>query len=131
MNPNQFYIDQKAQQAILALDAARARAGRERTLMELALVVSRVHVNHLVKPLPPVRAALHRLRAESERRAAQLAAAFVIRHQAEPPSSDNRQLLADTCEACRKVFPREARLLQRLRDETAPTAPTTLMAAAR
>ncbi|MGA2023839.1 MAG: hypothetical protein ABSH23_03665 [Steroidobacteraceae bacterium] len=127
MNPNQFYIDQKAQQAILTLDAARARAGRERTLLELALMVSRVHVNHLVKPLPTVRASLFRLRAESERRAAQLAAALVMRLQAEPRSAENAQLLADTCEACRKVFPREARLLQRLRDEDAPR---TLAAAA-
>ncbi len=112
MNPNQHFIDQKTQQAVLALDAARARAGRERTLIELAHVVSRVQVNHLVKPLPPVRAAAHRLRAETERRAAQMAAVLITRLQAEPRSQANAQLLADTCEACSKVFPREALLLQ-------------------
>ena len=114
MNPNQHFIDEKTQQAVLALDAARARAGRERTLIELAHVVSRVQVNHLVKPLPRVRAAAHRLRAETERRAAQMAAALMTRLQAEPCSEANAKLLADTCEACSKVFPREALLLQSL-----------------
>jgi hypothetical protein len=112
MNANQPFIDQKTQQAILALDAARARAAREHSLLELALVVSRVHVNHLVKPLPPVRAAAHRLRAETERRAAVLLAGLLAGLQREAPTPETSELLTQTYEACRKVFPREAGLLR-------------------
>src|ERR1700722_231749 len=113
MYVNQPYITQKTQQALIALDAARARAAHECTLLQLAHIVSRVHVNPLVKPLLPVRAAAQRLRAESERRAAQLAAALVSQFEATNRSPPSAQLLSDTYEACRVVFPREASLLRR------------------
>ena len=48
-------MDEKARQAILLLNAARLRATHERTLLGLALLVRRAQVNHLVKPLAPVR----------------------------------------------------------------------------
>jgi len=56
MSANQPFIDQKTREAVVTLDAARLRAARERTLLALAHVVTRVQVNHLVKPLPSVRA---------------------------------------------------------------------------
>jgi hypothetical protein len=113
MNANQPFITQKTQQAVVALEAAIARAAHERTLLELARMISRIQVNPLVKPLPPVRAAAYRLRAQSERRAAQLAAAMLSRFETEQPSAQSAQLLSDTCEACSRVFPREASLLRR------------------
>jgi hypothetical protein len=120
MNVNQPYIAQKTQQALIALNAARARAAHECTLMQLAHIVSRVHVNPLVKPLLSVRAAAHRLRAESERRAAQLAAALLNQFEATNRSPPTAQLLSDTYEACRVVFPREATLLRRALEEVGP-----------
>jgi hypothetical protein len=114
MNANQLFIDQKTREAVVALDAARLRAARERNLLALAHVVTRVQVNHLVKPLPSVRAAAYRLRAETERHAAQLAAEQVTRYQSEPRSPESAQALYDTFRACCRVFPREAALLRRL-----------------
>jgi hypothetical protein len=114
MNPNQPFIDLKTREAIVALDSARLRAARERTLLALALVVSRVQVNHLVKPMPGVRAAAYRLRSESERHAAQLTAEQVARYQAEPHSAQGDQELSETILACSRVFPREAAVLRRL-----------------
>jgi hypothetical protein len=113
MHANQPFITQKTQQAIVALEAARARAAHERTLLELARMISRIQVNPLVKPLPPVRAAAYRLRAQSERRAAQLAAALLSQFETEQRSAQSAQLLSDTCEACSRIFPREASLLRR------------------
>ena len=55
-NATKLFMDEKARQAILLLNAARLRATHERTLLGLALVVRRAQVNHLVKPLAPVRA---------------------------------------------------------------------------
>jgi len=114
MNANQLFIDQKTREAVLALDAARLRAARERTLLALAQVVTRVQVNHLVKPLPSVRAAAYRLRAETERHAAQLAAEQVTRYQAEPRTPESAHQLYETFRACSRVFPREAAALRRL-----------------
>jgi phosphoglycolate phosphatase-like HAD superfamily hydrolase len=114
MSANQPFIDQKTREAVVTLDAARLRAARERTLLALAHVVTRVQVNHLVKPLPSVRAAAYRLRAETERHAAQLAAEQVTRYQAEPHSPDSTRQLYDTFRACCRVFPREVALLRRL-----------------
>ena len=120
MNPNQKFIDLKTREAIVALDSARLRAARERSLLALALVVSRVQVNHLVKPMPGVRAASHRLRAETERHAAQLAAEQATRYQAEPRSQDGAQQLSETIKACSRVFPREAAALRRLLETESP-----------
>jgi hypothetical protein len=117
MNPNKLFIEQKTQQAIVVLEAARSRAGREHTLLELAQVVGRVQVNPLVKPLPTVRAAVYRLRAESERRAAKMAAELILNFRAAPRSPDRVQMLTDTCSACVKVFPREAQMLRRVLEE--------------
>ena len=116
MDATKLFIEQKTRQAVLALDAARARAASERTLLALALVVSRVQVNHLVKPLPSVRAAAFRLRSETERHAAQLAAEQLARYQAEPRSQQGAQELYETFRACRGVFPREAAALRRVLD---------------
>jgi hypothetical protein len=116
MESTKLFIEQKTRQAVLALDAARARAAGERSLLALAHVVSRVHVNHLVKPLPSVRAAALRLRAESERHAAQLAAAQLARYQSEPRSAQGTQALIETFRACRGVFPREAAVLRGVLD---------------
>ena len=113
MNPTQLFMAQKTQQAVLALEAARLRAPRERTLLALALLVGRVYVNHLVKPVPSVRAAAHRLRSETERRAAQLAAEQVIRYETEPRSQQSSSELYQTLRACCGVFPREAAVLRR------------------
>ena len=112
MDATKLFLEQKTRQAVLALDAARARAAGERSLLALAQVVSRVQVNHLVKPLPSVRAAAFRLRAETERHAAQLAAAQLARYRAEPRSAHGMQELAETFRACRGVFPREAAALR-------------------
>jgi hypothetical protein len=116
MDATKLFIEQKTRQAVLALDAARGRAARERSLLALALIVSRVDVNHLVKPLPSVRAAAFRLRSESERHAAQLAAEQLARFRAEPRSAQGLQELQDTFRACRGVFPREAAALRLLLD---------------
>jgi hypothetical protein len=51
------------------------RARRERTLLGLALVVSRAQVNQLVRPLPSVCAAMLQLHAQTQRQAALLAVA--------------------------------------------------------
>jgi len=112
MDSTRLFIEQKMRQAVLALEAARARAAGERSLLGLAHVVSRVQVNHLVKPLPSVRAAAFRLRAETERHAAQLAAMELARYQAEPRSPHGTQELIETFRACRAVFPREAAALR-------------------
>lgn len=113
MNPTGVFMVQKTQQAIRALEGARLRAARERTLLALALVVSRVDVNQLVKPLPSVRAAMVRLRSETERHAAKLAAEQVARYQAEPRSTQSANELNETIRACRGIFPREAAVLRR------------------
>ena len=89
------------------------RSANERTLLELALVVSRVQVNPLVKPLPSVRAAMVRLRSQTERHAAQLAAEQVTRYEAEPRSQQSTNELYEAMRACRGVFPREAAMLRR------------------
>ena len=116
MDATKLFMEQKARQAVLALDAARARAAGERSLLALALVVSRVQVNHLVKPLPSVRAAAFRLRSQSERHAAQLAAEELGRYQAEPRTPQGLQQLRDTFRACCGVFPREATALRLVLD---------------
>jgi hypothetical protein len=114
VNTSKLFIEQKTREAILALDAARVRAARERTLLALAHVVTRVQVNHLVKPLPGVRAAAYRLRAETERHAAQLAAEQVALSEAGPRSPNSVHEMYETFCACRRVFPREAAVLRRL-----------------
>jgi hypothetical protein len=113
MNPTQLFIAEKTQQAIRALEGARVRAQQERTLLGLALVVSRVQVNQLVRPLPSVRAAMFRLHAQAQRHAATLAAEQVTRYQAEPCSEESSSALDETIRACSAVFPREAALLRR------------------
>jgi hypothetical protein len=113
MNPTGVFMVQKTQQAIRALEGARLRAARERTLLALALVVSRVDVNQLVKSLPSVRAAMVRLRSETERHAAKLAAEQVARYQVEPRSTQSSNELNETIRACRGIFPREAAVLRR------------------
>jgi hypothetical protein len=113
MNPTQIFMQQKTQQAILALEGARVRAAAERSLLALAQVVSRVNVNHLVKPVPSVRAAMVRLRSETQRHAAQLAAEQVSRYQSEPRTERSSNELSATMHACRGVFPREAAVLRR------------------
>lgn len=114
MNANKPFLELKTREAIVKLDAARLRAARERTLLGLALVISRVQVNHLVKPMPGVRAAAHRLRAESERHAAQLVVEQVVRYRREPHSPDSARELSETLRACVRVFPREAAVLRSL-----------------
>jgi hypothetical protein len=113
-NATQQFVDEKARQAIVLLNAARARAKHERTLLGLALVVRRAQVNHLVKPLPQVRAATHLLRSETERCAARLAAELVTRMEGESRSPESAQQLHSTYEACCGIFPREAAALQRV-----------------
>jgi hypothetical protein len=110
----QLFVDQKARQAILLLNAARVRATYESTLSGLALVVRRVQVNHLVKPLPRVRAVAFLLRSETERRAARLASELLTRFAAEPRSQESSQLLHKTYLACCGIFPREAAALRRV-----------------
>jgi hypothetical protein len=112
-SPNQLFIDQRTQQAIRSLEGARLRAQREHTLIGVALVVSRVQVNQLVRSLPLVRAAMVRMQAETQRHAARLAAEQVIRYQTEPRSEAVSNALCETILACSKVFPREAALLRR------------------
>ena len=89
------------------------RGARERTLLALALVVSRVQVNHLVKPVPSVQAAIVRLRSETTRHAAKLAAEQVMQYESEPRSQSSTDMLYETMQACRGVFPREAAVLRR------------------
>ena len=114
MNVTRLFVDQKARQAILLLNAARVRATYESTLSGLAQVVRRVQVNHLVKPLPRVRAVAYLLRAETERRAARLAAELLTRFEAEPRSQEGSQQLHKTYQACCGIFPREAAALRRV-----------------
>jgi hypothetical protein len=113
MNPTQLFMAQKTQQAVRAIEGARVRAQQERTLLGLALVVSRVQVNQLVRPVPSVRAAMFRLLAQTQRHAARLAAEQIIRYQAEPRSEGSSNALHETIRACSGVFPREAALLRR------------------
>lgn len=113
MKPTDLFIVQKTQQAMRALEDARIRGARERTLLALALVVSRVQVNHLVKPVPSVQAAMVRLRSEAARHAAKLAAEQVTQYESEPYSQSNTDILHETMKACRGVFPREAAMLRR------------------
>jgi hypothetical protein len=112
MNPTQLFIAQKTQQAIRAVEGARLRAPLERTLRDLALLVGRVQVNQLVKPLPSVRAAMFRLHAQTQRLAAQLLTEEVSRYKAEP-SQQNSNALYEAMRACSGVFPREAAALRR------------------
>lgn len=116
MKPTDVFITQKIQQAIRSLESARMKGANECTLRELALVVSRVQVNHLVKPLPSVRAAMVRFRSETDRHAAQLVAEQVDRYEAEPRSQQSTDELHETMRVCRGVFPREAAILRRALD---------------
>jgi hypothetical protein len=131
LNVTELFVDQKARQAIVLLNAARARATQERTLLGLALVVRRAQVNHLVKPLARVRAVAHLLRSETERRAALLAIELLTRFEAEPRSQESSQQLHKTYQACCGIFPREAAALLRVLETdrvaaggTAPASPT-------
>jgi hypothetical protein len=108
-----LFIVQKTQQAMRVLEDARMRGARERTLLALALVVSRVQVNHLVKPVPCVQAAIVRLRSETTRHAAKLAAEQVTQYENDSRSQASKDVLHETMQACRGVFPREAAVLQR------------------
>ena len=120
VKPTDLFIVQKTQQAMRALEDARMRGAREHTLLALALVVSRVQVNHLVKPVPNVQAAIVRLRSETTRHAAKLAAEQVTQYESEPRSQVSTELLNETIRACRGVFPREAAVLQRALNATTP-----------
>jgi hypothetical protein len=120
MNPTDLFKVQKTQQAMRALEDARMRGARERTLLALALVVSRVQVNHLVRPVPSVQAAMVRLRSETTRHAAKLAAEQVTQYESEPRSQATTDIMYETMRACRGVFPREAALLQRALGDSAP-----------
>jgi hypothetical protein len=113
VNPDQLFIIEKTRLAILALERARVRAPRELTLLALALVVGRVQVNHLVKAVPSVRAAMVRLRSESERHAARLVAELITRYEAGPCSKQSSQELHETLRACCGVFPHAAEVLRR------------------
>lgn len=113
VKPTDLFIFQKTQQAMRALEDARMRGARERTLLALAQVVSRVQVNHLVKPVPSVQAAMVRLRSETTRHAAKLAAEQVTQYESEPRSQSSTDILYETMQACRGVFPREAAALRR------------------
>jgi hypothetical protein len=115
-NATKLFMDEKARQAILLLNAARLRATHERTLLGLALVVRRAQVNHLVKPLAPVRAVACLLRAETERHAARLAVEMLTRFEAEPCSQESSEHLHKTYQACCGIFPREAAALRRALD---------------
>jgi hypothetical protein len=119
VKPADLFMTQKTQQAMRALEDARMRGAREHTLLALALVVSRVQVNHLVKPVPCVQAAIVRLRSETTRHAAKLAAEQVTQYESEPRSQVNTDILQETMRACRGVFPREAAVLQRALDRPA------------
>jgi hypothetical protein len=132
LNVTQLFVDEKARQAILLLNAARVRATQEHTLSGLALVVRRAQVNHLVKPLARVRAVAFLLRSETERRAARLAIELLTRFEAEPRSQERLQQLHKTYQACCGIFPREAAALRRVLDAdrvaagvTEPASPTT------
>lgn len=114
MSSTQLFIAQKTEQAILALERARMRAQREPTLLALALVVARVQVNHLVRPVPSVRAAITRLRSEADRGAAQLVTELVARYEADWCSERDSQELRETFRACRGIFFREATVLRRV-----------------
>jgi hypothetical protein len=116
VKPTDLFIVQKTQQAMRALEDARMRGAREHTLLALALVVSRVQVNHLVKPVPSVQAAMVRLRSETTRHAAKLAAEQVSKYESEPRSQASTDTLQETMRACRVVFPREAAVLRRALD---------------
>lgn len=116
MNPSDLFKAQKTQQAMRALEDARMRGAREHTLLALALVVSRVQVNHLVKPVPSVQAAMVRLRAETARHAAKLAAEQVTQYESRPRSQVDTDIMYETMRACRGIFPREAAVLQRALD---------------
>jgi hypothetical protein len=131
LNVTQLFVDQKARQAILLLNAARVRATYESTLSGLASVVRRVQVNHLVKPLPRVRAVAYLLRSETERRAARLASELLTRFEAEPRSQESSRQLQLTYQACCGIFPREAAALRRVLEAdrlaaggTEPASPT-------
>jgi hypothetical protein len=126
LNVTQLFVDEKARQAILLLNAARVRATQEHTLSGLALVVRRAQVNHLVKPLARVRAVAFLLRSETERRAARLAIELLTRFE------ERLQQLHKTYQACCGIFPREAAALRRVLDAdrvaagvTEPASPTT------
>jgi hypothetical protein len=112
MNPTQLFMAQKTQQAMRALEGARTRAQQERTLLGLALVVSRVQVNQLVRSVPSVRAAMFRLQAQAQRHAARLASEQVTRYRTEPRSEGSSNTLYETIRACGAVFPREAALMR-------------------
>jgi hypothetical protein len=116
VKPTDLFMTQKTQQAMRALEDARMRGAREHTLLALALVVSRVQVNHLVKPVPSVHAAIVRLRSETTRHAAKLAAEQVTQYESEPRTQVSTDILQETMRACRGVFPREAAVLQRALD---------------
>jgi hypothetical protein len=89
------------------------RALRERTLLGLALVVSRVQVNQLAKPVPSVRAAMYRLQTQTQRHAALLASEQVSRYEVEPRTAQSSNALYETMRGCSRVFPREAAVLLR------------------
>jgi hypothetical protein len=114
LNATKLFMDEKARQAILLLNAARLHAPHEGTLLGLALMVRRAQVNHLVKPLARVRAVAYLLRSETERRAARLASELLTRFEAEPRSQESSQQLHKTYQACCGIFPREAAALRRV-----------------
>jgi hypothetical protein len=116
MKSTDVFITQKTQQAIRALESARIKSANERTLRELALIVSRVQVNPLVKPLPSVRAAFVRLRLEAGRHAAHLAVEQITRYETEPRAQQTTNELCEAMHACHGVFPREAAMLRRALD---------------
>jgi hypothetical protein len=126
LNATKVFMDEKARQAVLLLNAARLRATHERTLLGLALVVRRAQVNHLVKPLAQVRAAAHLLRSETERHAARLAVELLMRCEAELRSPESSHELQKTYQACCGIFPREAAALWRVleADRVAAGGPT-------
>jgi len=97
VKPTDLFIVQKTQQAMRALEDARMRGAREHTLLALALVVSRVQVNHLVKPVPSVQAAMVRLRSETARHAAKLAAEQVIQYESNREARRARTFFRKRC----------------------------------
>ena len=113
MNPTESFMVRKTQQALRALEDARLRGAREHTLIALALVVSRVQVNQLVKSVPSVQAAIVRLRSETSRHAAKLAEEQIVRYKSEPPCQASTDILVETMRVCRGVFPREVAFLRR------------------
>jgi len=113
LKSTQLFLVEKTQQAMVALERARLRVPHEPTLLALAHVVGRMQVNHLVKPVPSVRAAMIRLRSEAGRRAARLAAELVARYEAEPCSERSSHELHETLRACSGVFPSEVAVLRR------------------